>query len=232
MKFLIADLVTEFTPKYEYLINFAKYFAYDGFRESDIILSISDDHIQSLHRKMHGITIGRAESFAYATAFNRLSIKYDTMLVHSSALVYDGGAYLFSAGSGVGKSTHTRLWQQAFGDKVRIINDDKPVVRIKDNRCIVYGTPFDGGSGIANNDSAPLKAIVFIERGEQNSIRVPDTAEILKNLYYSTVHMVDKETAVAMLSNFEKLISLTKFYILTCNTDISAAHMAKDAIVK
>lgn len=233
MKYLIADLVTEFTPIYDSLNDFAKPFIYSGSREPNITLNISEDRIKSFNKKMvEGTTLGQTESFLYSTAFNKAAIKYDTMLVHSSALVYEGGAYLFSALSGVGKSTHTKLWQKAFGEKVRIINDDKPVVRIKDRECIAYGTPFDGGSGIAHNDSAPLKAIVFIERGERNSVRVPDTAEILKNLYFSTSHMVKKETADLMLSNFEKLICQTKFYILTCNMDISAAYTARDAIIK
>lgn len=232
MKYLIADLVTEFTPIYDYLNNFAKQFEYHGNRGAQIKLNISDEKINNYNKKMvEGTSIGRTESFLYSNAFNKAAIKYNTMLVHSSALVYEGGAYLFSAESGVGKSTHTRLWQQAFGDKVRIINDDKPVVQIRDSECIVYGTPFDGGSGIANNESAPLKAIVFIERGEQNTVRVPNTSEIIKNLYFSTARMVDKETADSMLLNFEKLIGLTKFYILTCNMDISAAYTARDAIV-
>lgn len=232
MKYLIADLVTEFTPIYDYLNNFAKPFIYKGNRKSDIVLNISEDRIKKFQKRMEeGTPLSHTESFLYSNAFNKAAIKYNTMLVHSSALVYKGGAYLFSAESGVGKSTHTRLWQQAFGDKVRIINDDKPVVQIRDSECIVYGTPFDGGSGIANNESAPLKAIVFIERGEHNSVRVPNTSEIIKNLYFSTARMVDKETADSMLLNFEKLIGLTKFYILTCNMDISAAYTARDAIV-
>lgn len=232
MKLLIADLIVEITPKYEYLKNFAQPFFYDGTEQPDISLTISDEHLNALQQKMKNISLDRIESFAYSSAFNRAAIKHNTMLVHSSAVVYNGGAYLFSALSGGGKSTHTALWKKAFGDDVKIINDDKPVVQIKDNKCTVYGTPFDGGSGIANNDSAPLKAIIFIEKGEENSIRIPTTTEVLQNLYFSTAHMVDKETAEAMILNFEKLISLTQFYVLTCNTDISAAYFCRDAIVK
>lgn len=232
MKLLIANLIVEITPKYEYLKSFANAFLYEGTEKPDIYLNISDGHLNKLQQNMKAVPLDRLESFAYSTAFNRAVIKYNTMLIHSSAVVYNGGAYLFSALSGGGKSTHTALWKKAFGDDVKIINDDKPVVQIKDNECIVYGTPFDGGSGIATNDSAPLKAIIFIEKGEENSIRIPTTTEVIQNLYFSTAHMVDKATAEAMVSNFEKLLGLTKFYVLTCNTDISAAYFCRDSIVK
>ena len=158
-------------------------------------------------------------------------LDYDTVLFHGSVIAVDGEGYLFTAKSGTGKSTHTRLWLKAFGDKVHIMNDDKPVVRLLDDKAIAYGTPFDGGSGIALNEAYPLKAVVFIERGEENSVRIPETKEIIQKLYFQTAHMVGAKTADNMLKNFEKLLSLTKFYVLTCNMKISAAHTAFSMII-
>lgn len=233
MKYLIADLVTEFEPKHSNLKNLAKPYEYFGDRNTDISLSVSDEHINYLIKRMvPSTTIGAAEEFAYAGIFCKSIIKFNAMLIHSSAIVYNGKAYLFSADSGVGKSTHTALWRKAFGNDVKMINDDKPIVRIIDGKAIAYGTPFDGGSGIANNISAPLGAVVFIERGDNNSIRKAKTPEIIKKLYFSTAHFVSRETADKMLTNFENLISCTDFYILTCNMDILAAYIARDAIVK
>ncbi len=233
MKYLIADFVTEYEPKYEKLKNLSKPFEYNGSRDTDISLNVTDEAISKLLKKMvSDTTLAEAEEFAYSSAFNRMVIKHNSVFIHSSALIYDGGAYLFSARSGVGKSTHTKLWQKAFGDKVQMINDDKPVVRIYNDKVIAYGTPFDGGSGIANNLSAPLKAIVFIERGQTNSVRIPSTTEIIQNLYLSSTRFINKENASLMLENFEKLMNMTNFYILTCNTDITSAYVARDAIIK
>ena len=111
------------------------------------------------------------------------------------------------------------------------MNDDKPVLRIYDDRILACGTPFDGGSGIALNESFPLKAIIFIERGECNSVRVPQNREVIQKLYFQTAHMVGAKTADNMLKNFEKLLSLTKFYVLTCNMEISAAYTAFSMII-
>ncbi len=233
MRVLIADLVTELNPVYEDSKRLVVPFVYEGERETDIVLKVSEEYLDDLCRRAApGVTRSQLENFAFSTAFNRRAIPFGTMLVHSSALIYDGGAYLFSADSGVGKSFHTRLWLQAFGGAVHIMNDDKPVVRLYDGKAVAYGTPFDGGSGIALNESFPLRAIVFIERGEQNSVRVPSNREVLQKLYFQTAHIVSAKTAESMLENFDKLLSLTKFYVLTCNMDISAAKTAFDAIIR
>lgn len=232
LKYKIADLIVEMNPKYNNTIELAKPFVYDAEREADFELKASDEYLdQLMTRAAEGVTVEQIENFALSGDFNRKAINYGTMLIHSSALIYDGGAYLFSADSGVGKSTHTRLWLKAFGDKVHIVNDDKPVVRLYDDHAQAFGTPFDGGSGIALNENYPLKAIIFVERGEKNSVRIPTSREIIQKLYFQTARMVNRETAEKMLLNFEKLLTLSKFYVLTCNMDISAAYVAFDGII-
>ena len=168
MKVKIADIITELNPKYVDTIELIKPFLYDGKSVADFQLTVADDYIEALFQRANGkSTRAQLENFAFSNAFNRKVIAYDAMLVHSSALVYNNGAYLFSGNSGVGKTTHTKLWLKAFGDKVHIMNDDKPVVRLYNDHAVVFGTPFDGGSGIALNESYPLNAIAFIERGKQ-----------------------------------------------------------------
>ena len=233
MKYKIADLIVEYTAKYDELKRLSEQFIYNGERETDITLSVTDKQLENmLSRSVEGTTISGIENLAMSSEFNRAAIKYGVMLVHSSALIYNNEAYLFSADSGVGKSTHTKLWLKAFGDKVHIMNDDKPVVRLYDDHAVAYGTPFDGGSGIALNERYPLKAIIFVERGEENSVRIPDNKEIIQKLYFQTARMVNRETAEKMLVNLERLLHLTKFYVLTCNMDISAAYTAYKSIIE
>ena len=233
MKYKIADLIVEMAPIYDESIRLAEPFIYNGDRETDIKLKISYDYVNGTAAKPNCLsTKPQLENFAFSNVFNRAAIKYGVMLVHSSALIYDGGAYLFSADSGVGKSTHTKLWLKAFGDKVHIMNDDKPVVRLYDDHAQAYGTPFDGGSGIALNENYPLKAIIFVKRGEKNSVRIPDSKEIIQKLYFQTARMVDRKNAEKMLVNIENILHLTKFYVLTCNMDVSAANVAYDSIVR
>ena len=74
----------------------------------------------------------------------------------------------FLARSGVGKSTHTRLWQELLVDKMIIVNGDKPLVRIIGNKIFAYGTPWAGKENIHINTKTELKKVCFIERSEKN----------------------------------------------------------------
>ena len=90
-------------------------------------------------------------------------LSYETMLFHGSAIAVDGQAYLFTAKSGTGKSTHTRLWREVFGDRAVMVNDDKPLLKVTDSGVTVFGTPWNGKHRLGKNNSAPLKAIRFYQ---------------------------------------------------------------------
>lgn len=233
-KYKIAGFVVQFNPKYDYLRKLAEPFVYYGEEQPVITIVKTDEEIENLFAHMAKDTvIAQAEELAYATAFNKALIPFGAMLIHSSAIIVKGKAYLFSAKSGEGKSTHTRLWKQLYCDEVTYINDDKPVVRLINGSAVVYGTPFDGGSGIANNIFAPLGGIIFLERGEENSIcKINSASQILKLLYFSTVRFINKNMAESMFDNFEELLKIADFYKLTCNMNPDAAKTAHDFLIK
>lgn len=97
--------------------------------------------------------------------FYRQLLRYDGMMLHASAVVVDGYAYLFSGPCGMGKSTHTAMYKRAFPDAT-IINDDKPALRRIDGTWYAFGTPWCGKDGINVNTSAPLAGICFLHRGD------------------------------------------------------------------
>ena len=87
---------------------------------------------------------------------------------HASSICSEDSGVAFSAKSGTGKSTHTRLWLENI-PKTFILNDDTPIIFLgKDNKFYICGTPWAGTTGINKNATVPLKAIVFLERGEKN----------------------------------------------------------------
>ena len=91
-------------------------------------------------------------------------IDYDTILFHGSVIAVDGIGYLFTAKSGTGKSTHTRLWRELFGERAVMVNDDKPLIKVSENGIIVYGTPWDGKHRLSTNTFVPLKGICFMSK--------------------------------------------------------------------
>ena len=122
----------------------------------------------------------RYDQLAYMMSgaqFYRQLLKFDGMLLHASAVAVDGRAYLFSGPSGMGKSTHTRLWQELLGEDAKVFNDDKPALRCLDGVWYAYGTPWCGKDGINLNLKVPLAGICFLKRGEQNAIRTLNSKE-------------------------------------------------------
>ena len=97
-------------------------------------------------------------------------IDYNTVLFHGSCIAVDGVGYLFTAKSGTGKSTHTRLWRELLGEKAVMVNDDKPLLYITDKGVTVYGTPYNGKHRLSNNTSVPLKAVCILTRDTINHI--------------------------------------------------------------
>ena len=123
-----------------------------------------------------------------ASRFYRQLLTHNGMMLHASAVVLDGRAYLFSGPPRTGKSTHTGLWRQLFGDNAHIINDDKPALRFVDGRWFAYGTPWCGKDGINLNEKAPLGGICFLKQSQQNRIWRLDPKEATQNLIYQTVY--------------------------------------------
>ena len=109
-----------------------------------------------------------AESNYYLSSganFYRQLLCHDGMMLHASAVVVDGYAYLFSGPCGMGKSTHAAMYKNVWPGAV-IINDDKPALRRIDGTWYAFGTPWCGKDGINVNTSALLGGICFLHRGD------------------------------------------------------------------
>ena len=156
--------------------------------------------------------------------------EYDTVLFHGSCVAVDGAGYLFTAKSGTGKSTHTRLWRELLGDRAIMINDDKPLIRISDSGAIIYGTPWDGKHHLSNNIAVSLKAICILERAKENAILPVTREEALPMLIQQTYRPADPLTLAETLTLIDRLGMEVKLYRLRCNMDIGAAKLSYDAM--
>ena len=153
-------------------------------------------------------------------------VAHHVLLIHGSALCMDGIGHLFTAKSGTGKSTHARLWREAFGDRVWMINDDKPMLRITENAATVYGTPWDGKHHLSRNASAPLKAIYKLERAEHNCIEPLTEQEAYETLLIQCFRSKQPAVMMQILTLEKQLLNAVSFYKLGCNTMPDAAWVA------
>ena len=93
------------------------------------------------------------------------------MLLHSSCVVYEDKAYLFSAPCGTGKSTHTQIWLKRFPGAY-ILNDDKPAIRIMEDGVYAFGTPFSGKTDLNVNKGEMYALLGVNGAGKTTTIKM------------------------------------------------------------
>ena len=151
---------------------------------------------------------------------------YDTLLFHGSVIAVDGIGYLFTAKSGTGKSTHTRLWRELFGNRAVMVNDDKPLLKVTEAGVTAYGTPWDGKHRLSTNISVPLKAVCVLTRDTVNRIEEISPREAYQMLLQQSYRPMDKAFMVQTLELIDKMMKNTRFYRLGCNMNPEAARVA------
>lgn len=156
--------------------------------------------------------------------------EYDTILFHGSCVAVGGIGYLFTAKSGTGKSTHTRLWRELLGERAVMVNDDKPLIRISDSGAVIYGTPWDGKHRLSTNIAASLKALCVLERAEQNTIRQIMAGEAYPILLQQVFRPIDSTAMSKTLTLIDRLAASVSLWRLGCNIEIEAARVAYDAM--
>lgn len=154
---------------------------------------------------------------------------YDTILFHGSVVAVDGAAYLFTAASGTGKSTHVALWRKYFGERAVMVNDDKPLLHIGDV-VTAYGTPYDGKHKLSNRIAVPLKAICILTRASGNSI-VPVTKDEAYTMLLQQAYRPNDVFALQKtLALIDKMAGKVELYRLGCNMELEAAKVAYEGM--
>jgi len=155
--------------------------------------------------------------------------RHNTLLVHGSTVAVDGAAYLFTADCGTGKSTHTRLWREVFGDRAQMVNDDKPFLRLTPEGVLACGSPWSGKHGLDSNITVPLKGICILHRGPENRIRRITPEEALPMLRKQS-HCPSQEDHPRFLELMAVLADRVPLWEMECNKDPQAARVAYSAM--
>lgn len=158
-------------------------------------------------------------------SFYRQLPNFGGMMLHASAVVREGWAYLFTAPCGTGKSTHTRLWLEAFPDAF-ILNDDKPALRIVDSTAYAYGTPWSGKTAQNRNLRVPLAGICILGRGKDNKITPCTRPAAIHRLLEQTARPRDGAAMKKLLELVDKLVSTVPVWKMECNMESDAARLS------
>ena len=228
----IANIVLDINAFNEVTKAYCKNFFSD--EEPNYVITMTQEDLDSERsNSIDGKVYGTEEISALYRKIAHLFVEKGIVVFHGSSFKVNNCAFIVTARSGVGKSTHVRLLEQYLGDKFEYINDDKPLLEAKENSVTLYSSPWNGKEKRGNNTSASLKAVIFLKRGETNSYKKLDNKEevyfrLLTQIYLPT----DKDKREKALSIIDILLKSVNFYEINVNMDISATEMTSERIIK
>lgn len=225
----LAGLVIHIENRFENVRRLCREYITEEDRPADIIVSVSEEELQREVEKAPDCFFGDGygeEVVLYEKISNALPA-FDAFVMHSSVVEVDGRAYCFAAESGTGKSTHTRYWKEVLGDRVTVINGDKPIYRFRGDRLMAYGTPWCGKENWQTRTSAPLHALCLLERGEENEVFPVDPFTLLDEMMHH-FHLPGEGQVdmVKLIDLIDRMVTTVPAYRLRCRNDVSAAETA------
>lgn len=148
----------------------------------------------------------------------------DMLLMHGAAIEYEKKGYIFTAPSGTGKTTHISLWKKYLGDKVTVINGDKPELSFDDSKVYIHGAPWCGKEGWQINTSAPLVGVCLLRRGIKNKIKKINPGEYIE-FFMDQFYIGDNnDNVLKVIDLFSKMAERVPFYLLECDISEEAAQ--------
>lgn len=225
----IAGLTARLDPLFDYAEEFCKDYIVPA-APTDIVAVSSRDAVEAEHRAVPGSRIETAETICLYRQIAEQLPAFDAFVFHGAAIEYGGKAYLFTAPSGTGKSTHISLWRKHLGDAVRIVNGDKPILRLTADGVDVCSTPWAGKEGWQRNCIVPLGGICLLRRGEVDRI-VQDApghhfSALINQVYWPS----DRQALDRTLSVLDVVAERVPFYVLDCTISERAVAVAFEAL--
>jgi hypothetical protein len=198
----------------------------------DIVINVTEERVLAAMKEHPELVQDDWEYMLTGSDFYTALINFDGILLHSSCVSVDGRAYAFSADSGTGKSTQTKMWLDYFGDRAFMINDDKPAIRLIDGTVYACGTPWSGKYDYSTPCNVPLDGICFIERSETNHIKKAETGRAVYNVFAQTVRRLDSAGMEKLFDVLEQLFAKVPLYEFGCNVTEEAVLMAYNTMKK
>lgn len=151
--------------------------------------------------------------------------------IHSSVAVKNDEGILCLGESGTGKSTHTRLWRENI-EGARLLNDDSPIIRMIDGKCIVFGSPWSGKTHCYINKCVPVRALMRLSQAPHNKIRRLPALAAIGAILPSCPPAFAYDSALQdhICNTVSDIIACTPIYHLECLPDAAAAELSYTTI--
>ena len=226
----LADIPIRFENRFPELEWMCRDYATD---ETPLVtLSVTQEEIEEERAKQADIfTDGYLETICLYRKLSLEMLHYNVFIMHASVIEVDGEGYAFLAHSGTGKTTQTRLWLEHFGQRARVINGDKPLIRMtQEGTFIAYGTPWNGKEGMGCNAWVPLKALFLLERSTVPTCEPADQEYSIDRLFHQLLMPEKPEQMEKLLELADGLLNAVPAYILRCNMKPESVKTAYEAV--
>lgn len=222
----IAGLVIGIENQYKYVSRLCEGYKIDEEGAAFCVAATEQEVLKEQSQSTEKFPLSYCEAVCLYRKICLKLVDYHGFLLHAAALELDGEAYVFAAKSGVGKTTHMKLWIEAFGNRVQIINGDKPVLRFMEGKLYACGTPWCGKEGLGNPIMAPVKGICFLEQSRDNHIRQLGAAEVVGRIFHQMLIPEEEEAINRFFDLVDQMIASVDCYLLQCNRERAAALLA------
>lgn len=231
-KYKMAELIIELNVRYNMTLDSCRPYEIFTDEAPHITVTVTDEDLKKERENDPGFP---EEYYEFLHVYRRICgelPKFDGMLLHCAAIAVDNKAYLFSAVSGTGKSTHITQWKKLLGDRVIIVNGDKPIVRKINGEFCVCGTPWAGKEGWQTPVNVPIAGICHLTRAKDNFINRIPSAEVLSLLLNQTLRPEEPEMMMKLLDLIDELVKKVPCYRLGCNISVDAARVSYEGMRK
>ena len=232
LKINLANMIIHIQGVHDTLREYCKEYIATGKEKEDFTITVTNEEIQNERKNSEY----KEKSNNYIEIIMTLLKIADELpdrnkfLMHGAVVAWKRRGYIFTAPSGTGKTTHVRLWKKYLGSDVEIINGDKPILEVKEEKIIAYGTPWAGKERFQKNTSVPIQGICFLRQSKTNNIRRLNRREALLLLLPQIYIMSDSKKAGKTLELFGEVLERIPVYEFRCNISKEAVNCSFETL--
>lgn len=237
----IEEQIIPFAGQNQQIINGRSYFqskrldVFEVFSDDDMPISEQIIFDKAKHKvtiyinPIDVIDIAKKEYILSGMMFLEIAQREGVIPLLASAIDYHGDALIFADSSKNEKSSHAKMWKQAYKQDIHLIDDNKPLIFKEGERFMVSSTPFSSQNH-HRNLKKPLKAIIFIEQSTHDEIIKLSPTESLIRIINHILKPRDEDVWNTLLYVINELISEIPIYLLKSTKSLSSINVTYEKL--
>jgi len=225
-----GELIFSDDGKFIYLTDDSCEIRYEGVTNSEVLTS----YMRIARGTNESFVHIRPLSFGTKTILRAMEIEHFIvknygLLFHCAYVEVDGKALIFTAPSGIGKSTQAKLW--CDNKDAALINGDRCALMLKDGILYACGVPYCGSSRVNINKTLPVWAIVYLEQAPVSTVNplvgISSFKRIMEGVCVNTWNSSDMSLCINTVTAIAENIPVIN---LSCTPDVTAVEILSKAL--